>query len=236
MSNTASPMALVDVFVAPKSLFEQHQAAKKWSWLALVLILAVTFFSAQAFYGNMSTDWLVEQQMMTIGPDASPAERQGAEDFINATAGNFGTVTGGMGAVMLLIFSALFAGYYMLAHKVTGHSEKPLSFGDWFSVTVWSQMPLLINSIGFIVLFATASTSDLPLSLANYASLNQLVTDYAPGDALYTWAESLNLFSLWSIALVATAMQRLSNMSIAKSYIVAALPNLAIFGIWFAVA
>lgn len=236
MSGTASPMTLVDIYVAPKSLFEQFKAAKKYSWIALVLMLALSAGSAFMFYNGMSPEWLIEQQMQTLPADMSPAEREAAEGMIAQTTGSMGIMSSVGMVIATMVFTAIFAGYYMLASKAGGQNRQPLSYGDWFSFSIWTQMPMLINTLGFIALFATAATGDLPMSLPNYASLNQLVLGIAPGEHLYAWAEALNLFSLWTVVLCAIGLKQLADMSAAKAYLLALLPNLLIFGIWFAVA
>lgn len=235
MSSTASPMALIDVFVAPKSLFEQLKAAKKWSWLALALMMTITSLSVMSFYDNMSPEWIVEQQLELAG-DMSAAERESATKIIQQTAGNVGIIGASVAAIMTLLLTAIYAIYFMGVGKLGGINKQKLSYGDWFSFSVWIQMPMLINTIGFAVLFLTASTADLPLNLGNYASLNQLVTGYLPTDALFSWAETLNLFFVWNIALVSIGLKKCSDMSTVKATTLAAMPYIAIFGLWFVLA
>lgn len=236
MSGTATPMAILDVYVAPKSLFEQFKSAKKYSWLAFVLLIALGAGSMFTFFNGMSPEWLVEQQMQTLPADMTPGDRKTAEGMIAQTAGNLGIITSVSMVVMSFIMTAIFAGYFMLAGKAGGTNREQMAYGDWFSFAIWAQMPLLINTLGFIVLFATSATADLPMSLPNYASINQLFLGIAPGEALYNWAEAINLFSLWSIVISAIGLKQLADMSDAKAYGLAALPWLAIFGIWFALA
>ncbi|NQZ10421.1 MAG: YIP1 family protein [Algicola sp.] len=234
MTTTATPMTLIDVFVAPQSLFDKLNAAKKYSYLALALLMAVSAGGVFAFFDGMSVDWIVQQQMLHV--DASGAEKEAAEQFMRDAAPHTGIIGAVMVVIMLLVTTALYAGYFLLAHKAGGANKKSLAYGDWFSVGVWSQMPMLLSTLGFIALFATAASPDLPISLPNYASLNQLVTGFVPGDALFTWAESLNLFYFWSIALVSIAFQRLSDMSVVKSVTLSIAPYIAVFGLWFVVA
>ncbi len=231
---TATPMTLIDVFVAPQSLFDQLKSAKKYSYLALALLIAVTAGGIYGFFDGMSTDWIVQQQMLHV--DASGAEKDAAEQFVRDAAPHTGTLGAVMVVIMTLITTAIYAGYFALAHKAGGANKQPLTYGDWFSVGAWSQMPMLLSAIGFIALFTTAASPDLSMSLPNYASLNQLVTGFVPGDALFNWAETLNLFYIWSIALVSIAFKRLSDMSVVKSVVLSVAPYVVVFGLWFAVA
>lgn len=235
MTTTATPMTLIDVFVAPQSLFDKLKSARKYSYVALALLIAVTAGGNYGFFDGMSIDWIVQQQMLQSG-EVSAANKESSEQLLRDIAPHTGVMSAVMVPVFMLLFTALYAGYLSLAHKASGTNKQSLNYGDWFSVGIWAQMPSLLNSIGFIALFATAASPDLPLTLPNYASLNQLVTGFVPGDALFTWAESLNLFYIWSIALVSIAFQRLSDMSVVKSVAFSVAPYIVIFGLWFAVA
>lgn len=236
MSGTATAMSLVDIYVAPKSLFEKFQSAKKFSYIALVLLIVLTAGSLYVFYGNMSPEWLIEQQMQTLPADMTPAEREGAEGMIAQTAGSIGIISAVGVVFVTLILTALFAGYYALASKAGGPARQPMAYGDWFSFSIWVQMPSIINTLGFIALFATAATSDLPMSLPNYASINQLFLGYMPGESLFSWAEAVNLFALWSIGLTTIGFKQLADMSTGKAIALSALPFILIFGTWLAIA
>ena len=224
-------MVMLDAFVAPKSLFSQFKPAKKWSWIALLIVLLLTSTANFMFLDNMSPEWIIDQQLMQAG-EMTVAEEKQAKAMIAQTVEHTGTMAAVFSAISLVIFMAIFAGYYTLAAKTAGADAPKHSYGDWFSFSIWTQMPLLVNTIGFFVLFATAASPDLPLTLANYASINQLFLGLSVGDDFYMFAESLNLFFIWSIVIAGVGLQKCLNMSVGKSYLIAALPYLAVFGIW----
>ncbi len=234
MSN-ASPMAIVDIFVAPSNVFNQVKDNKKWAWLGLLLIIAISALSSVLFFGSMSPEWIVEQQLAQSG-DLSAQEAEQAKGAMMQMAQYTGVLGAVFGGIFIIIMTCLFAAYNMLIGKSAGVIKPDFKYADWFSFTLWTSMPAIVNTIGFMVLFLTASTSDLPLSMANYASVNQLFFNYLPSDSLYTWAESLNLFSLWSIFLTTVGFQRCCNMSLANSTAAAVLPYFVIFASWFALA
>lgn len=234
MSN-ASSMAIFDIFVAPSNVFNQLKENKKWAWLGLLLIIAISGVASVLFFSGMSPEWIVEQQLAQSG-DLSAQEAEQAKDAMMQMAQYTGVLGAVFGGIFIIIMTSVFAGYNMLIGKSSGVTKPDFKYGDWFSFTLWTSMPAIVNTIGFMVLFLTASTSELPLSMANYASVNQLFFNYLPSDALYTWAESLNLFSLWSIFLTAVGFQRCCSMSLTNSVIAAVLPYFVIFGSWFALA
>lgn len=234
MSSTASPMTLLDIYVAPKSLFSQFKAAKVYSYVAFVLMLALTAGSMFVFYDGMSPQWIVDQQMLNMSTEQmSPSEIDATKDIMAQTAGSIGIITAVSVIIMMTIITAIYAGYFTLAAKLGGENREPMAYGDWFSFSIWAQMPTVIGTLGFILLFMTAGTADLPISLPNYASLNQLLLGVEPGQALYTWAEAVNLFSLWTIAIAAIGLKKLCNISMGKAVMLSALPWVTIFGIWF---
>ena len=238
-TNTASPAVILDALVAPTSLFNQFTAAKKWSWLALFLLMAVTFISTMVFFDNMSLPWLIEQQLLEAG-ELSASEVEGTKAMIEQIAEYTGLISATFTVISLLIMNAIFAGYYLLITKITnkkssGKNTEKFVFSDWYSFSVWTQMPLLINTIGFSLLLLTAASSDLPLSLINYASLNQLVLGLTPNNSLYMWAESFNLFYIWTIFIASIGLKKCANLSLSKASLIATLPYLLIFGLWFMV-
>ena len=233
-TTTVSPIVILDAYVAPTSIFERLSEIKKWSWLALLLLLAVMIASNYFFFGGMSTSWLGEQQLLLAG-DLSGAELKAATEMMEQTAQYTGILGGVFGAIFQLLFLCVFAAYFMLVAKFYGNNDNSFKFGDWFSFSIWTQMPMLISMLGFVALFATASTADLPLGLANYASLNQLLLGLNPSDALFTWAESINLFSLWSIVISMIGLRVCCGLSMVKASVLSLLPYVGCFGLWFVV-
>jgi len=228
-------MALIDIFVAPANVFNQLKLNKKWAWLGLALIITISGIASLLFFNGMSPEWIVQQQLAQ-SPDLSAQEATQAEDTMMKMAEYTGAMAAIIGGVFILLMTSVFAGYNMLIGKSAAVTKPDFKYGDWFSFTLWTSMPAIINTLGFMVLFLTAATVELPLSMANYASVNQLFFNYVPSDALYTWAESLNVFSLWSIFLTAVGFQRCCSMSLVNSTVAAILPYFVIFGSWFALA
>lgn len=233
--NTSSPMTMVDIFLAPSTVFTRLKDNKKWAWICLLLIVATSATASILFFSGMSPEWIVEQQLAQSG-DLSPQEAAQAKDAMIQMAPYTGILGAVFGGIFILIMASAFAAYNMMIGKLGAVIKPDFKYSDWFSFTLWTTMPTLINTLGFMVLFLTANNAELPLSLANYASVNQLFFNYLPGDSLFTWAESLNLFSLWSIGLTAIGFQRCCNMSFANATVAAVLPYFVIFGSWFALA
>ena len=218
--------ALINVFVAPKSLFEDLKEAKGWGWIAL--IFSTVFYALVTYwlYSGMSSEWIVEQQIAQMG-DVSPAEADQARSFMQDSAPYTAPIAAISIILVTLIMNALYAGYLKLVSRTD-----EFSYGDWYSFSLWAMMPMFFNALGLALLVLLADSPDLPLNFANYASLNQLVLNLPVEHALYAWTEALNLFSVWGIVVAAAGLQIWAKMKPVTAYVFAGLPFTLIMGIW----
>lgn len=226
MSTQTFTATLSDIFLSPTQVWQQL-SGKGFTLHALLLQLAVGCLAVYLFYSGMSAEWLVEQQLLQAG-ELSPAETEQARAVMAQTAAYTPLIAVVSVAVMSVIMHTLFAGYYHLIGKVAGN----FSYGQWFGASVWSQMPLMLNMLGLLLLTALADTPNLPLSTANYASINQLLLQLTPNNSYYNLTENLNLFYGWQVALMTLAFRQWCQFSLTKSLLLAALPLLLIFGSW----
>lgn len=222
--------ALVDIYVAPKQLFTALPEKKGWSWIALVIMLAVNAFGLWYFYAGMSPEWIVEQQIAQAAHSMTPAEIEQSRAVMGQMADKTGIISVGAILIMTPIILAVMALYLMLVGN-PGH-KRP--YGDWYAMAVWSNMPGVLNMLGLIVLVLISSDPNLPLTTANYLSLNQLLFGLEPGDAWYGWAENFNLIYLWVAALFAVGLRCFSGYSAVKSTVLGFAPLLVIYGLWAA--
>lgn len=230
MATTTLSNAVLDIYLAPKALFDGLRTAKGWNWAALALIVCISFATIVAFYSGMSPDWIIEQQMLQVG-DVSPSEEEQIRAYLTQSVGTVGWLGGIFNTLFIFITLVILAGYFKM---VSGSDE--YSYGNWFGFTIWTQMPTVVYMLGFLALLLTASTPDLPLMLLNYASINQLLLDLAPSHSLYMWAESINLFYVWNIVLASIGLNRWTGMTMTKATVLSALPFVLVFGIWGAMA
>ncbi len=140
----------------------------------------------------------------------------------------------GGGIVGIAIINAIMALYYLLVSKIDPKSEA--KFGDWYGFSFWTLMPLVLNSLGMIILVATANTDQLSMSLQNYASINQLFLGLDSSSSFFTLTESFGIFSVWSIALTVIGLKCWTNFSTNKAVLYGVLPSALIYGIWFIIA
>lgn len=224
--------ALSDIFLAPRNLFSALPAHRRWTWAALALLLVVQIIATYVFFAPMSAEWIVEQQLAVANLSASEAEA--ARSTLVAMASNIAHITAASSLLIGVLFPALLALVYFLGERVLAKSRQ--SYGAWFVIAVWSQMPMLINAIGLIGLSLLAASPEQPLAVANYASLNGMILDLPLGHAWYNWAQAFSLFFIWSSALTAVAARVAQPLAQpigwGRALLLGALPYLLVFAVW----
>lgn len=226
--SASAAQALVDIFLSPRALFIALPAHRRWTWIALGLLVLFQIASVYVFFGPMSPDWLVEQQLASADIPANQMAQ--AKATMLQVAPYTAHIGAAMGVVATVVISALVALVMFAAERVLVPSRQ--SYGQWYAVTIWAQMPMLLNGLGLIVLSLLAASPDQPLSVANWASLNELLLGLPVGDAWYGWAEAFSLFFLWTIALFAIAIRTAKPVAWPRALALASLPYVLSFGIW----
>lgn len=226
--------ALVDIFISPNKAFNGLKEAKGWSFVAFILLAGILAASMFAFYNKADPQFLIDQQVAVASVDATIAEqkmiRQSMEQTIDLQVW-FAMIGGIIG---LAVINALMAGYYLFVSKQD--PEANYGYGAWYGFGVWTMMPMIISSLGLLILVLTASTDQISQSLFNYASINQLLIGLEIGHPFYTLLESLNIFSIWGIFIAAIGLKSWTNFTFNKALLFAALPSIVIYGIWTVIA
>ena len=226
--------ALVDIFISPSKAFNGLKEAKGWSFVAFILLAGILAASMFAFYNKADPQFLIDQQVAAASVDATIAEqkmiRQSMEQTIDMQV--WFAIFGGI--IGLAVINALMAGYYLFVSKQD--PEANYGYGAWYGFGVWTMMPMIISSLGLLILVLTASTDQISQTLFNYASINQLLIGLEIGHPFYTLLESLNIFSIWGIFIAAIGLKSWTNFTFNKALLFAALPSIVIYGIWTVIA
>ncbi|HRD74228.1 MAG TPA: YIP1 family protein [Aquimonas sp.] len=226
--SASAVQALVDIFLAPRALFTALPTHRRWTWLALGLLVLFQVASVYTFFGPMSPEWLVDQQLASADiPENQMAQAKATMLQVAPYTAHIGAAMGVVGTVVIaaLVALILFAGERVLV-------PSRQSYGQWYAVTIWAQMPMLLSALGLIVLSLLAASPDQPLSVANWASLNELILGLPIGDAWYGWTEAFSLFFIWTIALVAIATRTAKAVAWPRALLLGSLPYVLTFGIW----
>lgn len=215
------------VFIEPAQVFSELKTTTGGRWPMVLLQVMVAAAVLWFFYQGMSTNHIVEQQLL-LSTDLTPAEREQSRAVLGEVAPHMALIAAVMGGVTVLVVSSLLAIYYLVASRL----EPSVQYGDWFIFTLWSQAPQLVNLLGLVVLVVLSPSADVPLSLANYASLNQLLNLTVPGDRFYNLLEAMNLFYLWQGLLATLGLKQWLQINTTQAAGLAALPYALVFGLW----
>ncbi|MBE0377456.1 MULTISPECIES: YIP1 family protein [Pseudoalteromonas] len=234
MKSSNALTACVDIFISPSKAFNGLKDARGWSWLAFTLIAAALVISTYVFYSHADTQFILEEQIAAASVDATIGEQKMIRQSMEQSIDNQVWFAIGGGIFGLIIINALLAGYYLLVSKQDPDAE--YGYGAWYGFGFWAMMPMVISSLGIIALVFTATTNELSVRLFSYASINQLLLGLELGHPFYTMMESLNIFSIWGIALAAIGLKCWTNFSLNKAILFAALPSVVIYVIWTIIA
>lgn len=226
--STTLPQALLNIYIAPKALFDRLQNKKGWSWTAFILILLFSAGSIYWLFSGMSSEWIVDQQIMAMEHKLTAAQIDHARLAIEQNAGHTAIYSFIGIIVMTPLLLAITALYLMLV----GNSGQQRPYGNWYAMAVWCNMPAILNALGLILLVLFSSTPDLPLNLPNYLSLNQLIFNLPVDHPWFAWSESFNLMYIWTSALIAVGLKSWSNYSTKKAILLGFAPFVVIMGAW----
>ena len=222
---------LLDVFVAPASLFRALPDRRWWGWIAFALISVSMAVAMYVFISPMSPEWIVEQQLQQMGAQMSDAEIEQIRPQLVSMAPHAALFSALGGVFFLGLIVVLVGSIYMLLARMATSGRKH-GWGAWLRFTTWTQMPSVAFALGLLVLALVSGGPDQPMSMMGYASLNNLVLDLPPGHRWYNLALNLNLFTLWSLVLAVIGFRIWTGATTGRAAVLALLPWVLVYGIW----
>jgi hypothetical protein len=222
--------AILDIYVSPSKTFNGLSDAKGWSWIAFACVIVATMLSIFVYYTAVDMQFVVDEQVAIASVDESKSATEAIRSSIEETAPYLVWINMAGTFVTILIINAVMATYYMLTSKLDPESNQ--SFGEWYGFSFWTMMPAVIASSGSIALILTAGTDQIPISVLNFSSLNQLIFGLELEHPFYGLLEGLTLFSLWNIVLAMIGLKCWTNFSTGKTLLFAMLPSILLFGTW----
>lgn len=238
MKTTPSPYspghAFIDTFVAPTELFARFKTSLPWAKWGAVMLFAVVLLSNIYFFSMMSSQWLLDQQMAQAGY-LSASERPQVEAMLKSLLPYTGIYMG-ISNVLAIVSQILLLGlaYWLLQSFMLRQAQ--FTLWQWVNVVIVCQLPWIANYLGLALLTLSAADHNLPLSMLEYASLNQLFLHLDPHTTLYPLASEINLFHFWSLGLVATAVHRCLHVSWFASIVFATIPYFMLAVAWAGIA
>ena len=189
---------LLDIFFEPKAAFREILARPRW-WFPLVLsaLLAITFSYLLATHVGWDT---VMRKAMEANEQVQNMPKDQREAMI-ATQVKFAGIFGYIGplifipcgaaviaAVLMFIFNSLFGG--------------EVKFKQSLGIVAWSWVPSLLSTIAAIIILFVKSPEDIDINNPVGFNVGFYLSDKVP-KWLISLATSVDLFSFWTIALLA---------------------------------
>jgi hypothetical protein len=215
-----------NVILAPSPTFARLKD-KSRPWIPLLVTVLLTLAVSCWYVSTIDFAWLREHMLSTQGA-AEPEARAAMEHVLTRKRMMWNS---GIGVVLgTPLLCALDAVYYLLAGKVMGSG---IGYGKWFGFAVWTGIPRLLT-VPLSALQIMTSGGRLAPEDMNMVSLNYLVLHLSASSPWATFVNSLDLTSLWSIALAVIGLKAWTGRSTAACFTVAVLPYAIIYGIWAA--
>ena len=215
-----------NVILEPSPTFARLKE-KPRAWVPLAVLILLTLAITYWYVATLDFAWAREHLLPTPG-DVKPEVRAAQAHSLTPNSllwmSAIGIVLG------TPVMFALTAVYYLLAGKVMGSS---IGFGKWFGFAVWTSIPRLL-ALPLSVLQIATSAGRLAPEDMNMVSLNYLLLHLPLSSPWASFANSLDLTSLWTVALAAIGLKAWTGRSTGACALVAVLPYVLIYGIWAA--
>ena len=225
--STNSLQACLDILLSPQNTFDTLKDKKGWSWAPFLLVIVTTVALFLYYFTTVDFEWMIDQMLeqMASQKDMSSDELQATQDYMTKTSMTWSSTLGG--AIGIIVINAIMAVYFYLTTKVSSPNE--LTYGAWYGFSWWVSMPIVVSYFLGALVIAFSSEGMVSLQDLSPTSLGFLAES---SSVWHSFAGSLNLFSLWSIALGTIGLSSWLNIPSKKAFIIAVAPSLVIYAIW----
>ncbi len=219
---------ILSVFTNPKPAFVDIAAQPRW-WPPLVLLIAVSVIFLFAFSQRVGWDRFMRQTMEN-NPRVQNLPAQDRERLIERqtrVVANFSYVGAALGTVVYVLAAA--AVLLFVFKLVLGAA---LNFRQVFAITSYAFLPGVIGGLVALLVMFLKSPDDFNLQRPTVFNVGAFLDPQATSRALLVFATSIDLFTIWTILLLATGLSVASRrLSWGKSLAGVAIPWLVWVGI-----
>ncbi len=220
--------AMVDMVVAPGTALDQIKLNSSWFWWPLLISIALGAGMLYYYFGWVDFSWFVEETISAMPTEQRADGAEAVRNFMQVGSTTWMSV----GAVVAgsFVMYAIMAVYLHLANKLSTSAE--LSYGQWFSFSVWTNFVGVFAALAGIVFMLMSDTNQVAAEALQVSSFNALFVHASAGDPWYQIASSFTLINVWTLALMVIGYTRWTGASVLKSTIIVLLPWVLIYGIW----
>jgi hypothetical protein len=217
---------VANTFTAPSKTFDDIKSGNKSWWLPFVITVLATYvlFAAITFqvgWGQVTENTIhlnpkSEEKMAQLPPDQRATAMKVTQYSIE----------GSFAASPILILITVALGSLILLGTINFAFGGKAKFGAIFTVWIYASLPGIIKALlGSLVLYTGAAPESFNLNNFAPTSIGAFLNPIETNKALYTLATSLDVTSIWSMALLAIGIATVAGVKRSSGYF-------AVFGWW----
>ena len=219
---------LANLFVAPGQALDYARERPRMWWLPLgiVLVLQAVLGVWVALTINMAA-W--RQMMVETMSRANPEHAQQAIQMVTQHGRGYLLIGMLAGVIFMVIIELLYALYLFLTDKLFSADNR--GFGQWFSFTAWTWLPISLGLIASIIAWVLSNKSG-HLDQLDVTNLNTLFFHLKQGSHLYRVAQ-FSVLQFWVIGLATFGLKRWRGHGTGKALAIAIAPYVVIYAIMY---
>ncbi len=209
----SEPARLVNVLMEPKRAFADI-AARPRPWAPLILVIAMALVFMACFTQRVGWERFMRQQMETNKRTQQLTTEQ-REQAIRVQL-KIAPVMGYVGPVVSVpLMAVVIAGVLLLTGKMVGSGA---SFKQMFSIAAYSFVPGVINSIAGLAVMFLKNPEEFNLQNPTAFNVGAYLDPETTSKAMMAVAGSIDLFTIWSVILLAIGISAASRrLSVGKA-------------------
>ena len=220
--------AMVDIVASPSKAFDEIRQHTAWLWWPLLAAILLTSALFIYYYNWVDFPWLVDETIRRIPAEDRAESEAVIRQFMSPGRSMWITVVAA--AVISLLIYVIQATYLNLANKLITGAD--VGFGNWFSLSAWAHFVSVFGAVAGFVAMLVADSNQMATEGLAVLSMNALLVHASYDEPWFTWANSLTLVNLWTIALTVVGFARWTGAGLVKSAVITLVPWVLIFGIW----
>lgn len=228
-------MKIVDALVSPKDIYLDLNALNQRHVGILFVILGFVICSYVAFYLHLDQNHVYQSLFSESAAETSNEEEK---ILLAETLKNIVPMMGilvGTSESFIILLKILFISFILfLTVKIAQKQAPVVNYRAAFNATVFAFVPSILIALGRIGISISNKNGEIPLEASEFSSIGQLFFDSSSG--LYDLFQFINIFDLWSIALLSQFLSLQKICSPTKSLLVASSAFLAVYFIYWLVA
>ena len=186
----------------PGATFRDIAARPRW-WPPLVVVIALSLVFSSIFTQRGGWEHFFRQQMETNSRMQNmPADERAKTMAIQVKVGPYFAYGGAI--IGILCFALIAAGIFLFLFRTLLGAE--LSFKQVFAICCYSFVPLIFSTLMALAVMLLKEPDQFDLQNPVLTNIGAFMDSVSTPKWLYALASSVDVFSLWVMALMATGL------------------------------